>query len=134
MDDHNQSNPFISVYTPVALLALSLCMLFFSQIMGASQGKDNMTWQTGNAKKQIDALSTNLSTLEKNIADQASNVATAEQTQKQFSEFMKDIVELGSGEKGDKDAQLVMAVANRLNIRFNAPAAEQPKKDEKKNP
>jgi predicted transcriptional regulator len=130
MDDQHKSNPFISVHTPVALVALALSMFFFSQIMGASQTKDNMTWQSANAKKQVDTLNQNLTTLNKILEEQSKNIPVAKQTQEQFSDFMKDILELASGDKGDKDALLVLQVAAQLGVRVNAPPAEQPKKEE----
>ena len=130
MDDQQKSNPFVSVHTPMALVALALSMFFFSNIMGASQAKDNMRWQSDNAKKQIDTLNQNLITLNKILEDQAKNTPVAKQTQEQFSEFMKDILELASGEKGDKDALVVLQYAAQLGVRVNPPAAEPPKKEE----
>jgi predicted transcriptional regulator len=137
MDDQQKSNPFVSVHTPMALVALALSMFFFSNIMGASQAKDNMRWQSDNAKKQIDTLNQNLIALNKILEDQSKNTPVAKQTQEQFSDFMKDVLELASGEKGDKDAMAVLETAARIGVRVNAPPAEQPKneapkKDEKK--
>ena len=131
MDDQTDSNPFISVYTPIALVALALAALFFGQIKGASQAKESMAWQSTNADKQITALRENTLKYEDAITKQKVSVTTSEQTQKQFSDFMKDLNDLatGSDKEAAKDAQTIMAIARQNGINY-AGNPEAPKKDE----
>ena len=56
MENEDPSNPFVSIHTPVALVALALSVLFFSQIKGVGTATDTMRWQSSNADKQIVAL------------------------------------------------------------------------------
>lgn len=127
MDDQTDSNPFISVYTPIALVALALSALFLGQIKGTGQATDSMKWQSSNADKQITSLRENTLKLDKVIGDQTPNATQAEQTQKQFSDFMKDVNDLAVA--GDKDAITVMNIAAQNNIKY-AGNPEVPKKDE----
>ena len=46
MDNQESSNPFISVHLPIALLALAISMLFFSQIKGVGTSTETMKWQS----------------------------------------------------------------------------------------
>ena len=127
MDDQTDSNPFISVHTPIALVALALSALFFGQIKGTSQGTESMKWQSSNADKQIQNYREALLKLDKVIGDQAANTTQAEQTQKQFSDLMKDINDMAVA--GDKDALAIMNVAAQVGIKY-AGNAEAPKSDE----
>lgn len=106
MDNESPSNPLVSVHVPVALVALALTALFWSQITGATQASKNITWQTSNADKQIVALKENREKLTKAIEERKTNVATAEQTQKQFTDLMKELDKLAR--TGDKDAKQII--------------------------
>ena len=140
MDDQTDSNPFISVYTPVALVALALSALFFSQIKGTSGAVESMKWQSSNADKQITSLRENTLKIDEVIKKQETDVATSVDTQKQFSEFIKEVNELalkGEKDKDAKDAIIVMNKAVEVGIRYAGPpeAAKKddaPKKDDKK--
>ena len=127
MDDQTDSNPFISVHTPIALVALALSALFFGQIKGTSQATESMKWQSSNADKQIQNYREALLKLDKVIGDQGANTTQAEQTQKQFSDFMKDINDMAVA--GDKDAIALMNIAAQAGIKY-AGNGEAPKKEE----
>jgi hypothetical protein len=131
MDTQNDQNPFLSVHTPLALVALALCVLFFNQVKGTNQGIENMKFQSGNADKQITELKQNTEKLTAAIEQQKANVTQSEQTQQQFSDLIKEIDELSRA--GDKDAQQVMAIAARNGINYNpTPAGSSDKKDDGK--
>ena len=127
MDDQTDSNPFISVHTPIALVALALSALFFGQIKGTSQATESMKWQSSNADKQIQNYREALLKLDKVIGDQGANTTQAEQTQKQFSDLMKDINDMAVA--GDKDAIALMNIAANSGIKY-AGNGEAPKKEE----
>ena len=130
MDSQNDKNPFLSVHTPIALVALALCMLFFNQIKGSGQSIENMKWQSGNADKQIAELRQNTDKLSAAIEQQKPSVAQSEQTQKQFTDLIKDLDELARG--GDKDAQQVMLIAAKSGINYTPPAGSTDPKDDSK--
>jgi peptidoglycan hydrolase CwlO-like protein len=106
MDEQESNNPLISIHVPVALVALALCVLFFSQIMGVKTGTETMRWQLDNANKQIDTLKDNREKLAKAIEDRKPMVATSEDTQKKFTDLIKDVNELAN--KGDEDAKKII--------------------------
>lgn len=127
MDNNEQDNPFISVYTPVALVALALSVLFFSQIKGVGTATENMRWQSSNADKQIFALKDNRERLARAIEERRPLVAQSEQTQKQFTDLMKEVDELARG--GDKDAKTII---DGYGIKVNEPGgAPRPSTDSK---
>jgi uncharacterized protein HemX len=133
MDNQNGQNPFLSVHTPIALVALALSVLFFNQIKGTGQAVENMKVQSENADKQIKELKENTEKASGVIEQQKPNVAQSEATQKQFSELIKELDELSRG--GDKDAQQVMQIAAKAGINYTpgpAPEAAEKKKEEKK--
>ena len=127
MDDQTDSNPFISVYTPVALVALALAALFFGQIKNTSQATESMKWQSSNADKQIQNYREAKLKLETVISNQAANAKQAEDTQKQFTDLMKDINNLAADK--DKDAIAIMNIAAQAGIKY-AGDGDAPKKDE----
>lgn len=128
MDTKEDQNPFFSIHLPLTLIALAFALFFYLNIGGAKQTAENLEWQNDNNKKQIEALTKqqadNKEALEKNKA----YVATAEQTQKQFGEIMKDLLEIAAS--GDKDAELIVKTYGIAST-DSGPAASD-KKDEKK--
>lgn len=125
MDYQEPSNPFISVHVPVALVALALSVLFFSQIKGVGMATESMKWQSSNADKQIVALKDNREKLAKAIEERKPLVATSEDTQKKFTELMKDVNDLAIG--GDEDAKKII-IGYGIKIADNPAAAGEPKK------
>lgn len=126
MDNQEPANPFISIHVPVALVALALSVLFFSQIKGVGTATDTMKWQSSNADKQIVALKDSREKLAKAIEERKPLVATSEDTQKKFTELMKDVNDLAIG--GDEDAKKII-VGYGIKIADNQPPAGEPKKD-----
>lgn len=106
MENDEPTNPFVSIHTPVALVSLALSVLFFSQIKGVGTASDTMRWQSSNADKQIFALKDNREKLANAIEERKALVAQSEQTQRQFTELMREVDELARG--GDKDAKTII--------------------------
>jgi uncharacterized protein HemX len=119
MDNNDQTNPIATVHIPLALLSLALCFLFFLQIKGTGQTSETMIWQKENAEKQIGILKENHEKLTKAIGDRKALVSQSEQTQKQFTELMKELDEIARG--GDKDAQQIIATYG-IKVADNQPA------------
>jgi len=131
MENDEPTNPFVSIHTPVALVALALSVLFFSQIKGVGTATTTMKWQSDNATKQIIALKENREKLTRAIEERRALVAQSEQTQKQFTDLMKEVDELARG--GDKDAKTII---DGYGIKVNEPggaprAATEPALDKK---
>ncbi len=105
MDNQEPRNPFISVHTPVALVALAISMLFFSQIKGVGTSNETMKWQTANADKQIAALKDNNEKLAKALEERKPLVAQSEELQKTFTEMMKDVNAIA---EKDEDAKKII--------------------------
>ncbi|MEO6786434.1 MAG: hypothetical protein ABI318_09910 [Chthoniobacteraceae bacterium] len=121
MDNQEPRNPFISLHVPVALVALSLSILFFGQIKGVGTATDTMKWQSTTADKQIVSLKDAREKLSKGIEERKPLVSTSEDTQKQFTELMKDVDALARS--GDKDAEMIIKGYN-IKIADGAPAPE----------
>lgn len=142
MENKEEQNPFFSIHLPVTLVALALTLFFALNVGGAKQTAANLVWQNDNNDKQIKALKEQRANNEKSLEQNKPYVAIAEQTQKQFGEVMKDLLEIA--QDGDKDAQLIVKTYG-IASNDNKPAAEEKKedkaeekkddkKDEKKNP
>lgn len=121
MDNQELKNPFISVHVPVALVALSLAVLFFSQIKGVGTASDTMKWQSTNADKQITQLKDSKEKLAKAIEDRKPLVAQSETLQKTFTDMMKEVNDLAN--KGDEDAKKII-VGYGIKIADNTAAPE----------
>ena len=106
MDHQEPTNPFISLHVPVALVALALALLFFSQIKGVGTATETMKWQSTNADKQTVQLKANKETLAKAIEDRKPLVLQSETLQKTFTEMMKEVNDLAV--KGDPDATQII--------------------------
>ena len=121
MDYQENTNPFISIHVPVALVALALSVLFMSQIKGVSTATDTMKWQSTNADKQIAALKDNKEKLAKAIEERGLLVKQSEALQKTFTDLMKDVNDLAV--KGDEDAKKII-LGYGIKIADNPAAAE----------
>ena len=139
MDTQENQNPFFSIHLPLTLIAFAFALFFYLNVGGAKQTAENLQWQNENNKKQIEALKEQKVSNEKSLEQNKAYVATAEQTQKQFGEIKKDLLEIA--ESGDADAKLIVktygiASNNPASAPAPAPAEEKKdeKKDEKKNP
>lgn len=106
MDNQEPQNPFISIHIPVALVALALALLFFSQIKGVGTATETMKWQSANADKQADTLKKNKELLAKAIEERKPLVTQSETLQKTFTEMMKEVNDLML--KGDEDAKKII--------------------------
>ncbi len=124
MDHQDNSNPFVSIHVPVALLALAISMLFFSQIKGVATSTETIKWQSGNADKQIAAYKDGKEKLTKAIAERQPIVAQSEELQKNFTEMMKEVK--ASADKGNENAKKII---NGYGIQVaDAPKAAEGKK------
>jgi uncharacterized protein YlxW (UPF0749 family) len=124
MDNQESNNPFNSIHIPVALVALALAVLFFSQIKGVSTATETMKWQSSNADRQTATLKDNREKLAKAIEERRPLAATSEDTQKKFTDLMKDVNELAS--KGDAEAKRII-VGYGIKIADSAPEAKKGK-------
>ena len=106
MDNQESQNPFISIHVPVALVALALALLFFSQIKGVGTATETMKWQSANADKQTVQLKANKEILAKAIEERKPLVIQSETLQKTFTEMMKEVNDLML--KGDEDAKKII--------------------------
>ena len=125
MDNQEPSNPFISLHVPVALVALAISMLFFSQIKGVGTSTETIKWQSANADKQIAALKDAKEKLAKAIDERKPLVLQSEGLQKTFTEMMKEVKSLM--DKGDEDAKKIILGYN-IQVADNT-AAPEAKKD-----
>lgn len=106
MDNQEPRNPFVSVHVPIALLALAISMLFFSQIKGVSTSTETIKWQSGNADKQIAAYKDGKEKLTKAIAERQPLVAQSEELQKTFTEMMKEVNT--AADRGNENAKKII--------------------------
>ena len=120
MDTQESQNPFVSIHVQVALVALALALLFFSQIKGVGTATETMKWQSANADKQTVQLKENKEKLAKAIEERKPLVAQSEALQKTFTEMMKEVKVLM--DKGDEDATKIIK-GYGISIADNAPAA-----------
>ena len=125
MDNQEPSNPFVSIHVPVALVALAISMLFFSQIKGLGTSTETAKWQSTNADKQLVALKDAREKLTKAIADRKPLADQSEGLQKTFTEMMKEVK--GLMDKGDEDAKKII-VGYNIQVADN-PAAPEARKD-----
>jgi predicted transcriptional regulator len=106
MDYQEPSNPFVSVHVPIALVALAISMLFFSQIKGVATSTETIKWQSANADKQIAAYKDGKEKLTKAIAERQPLVAQSEELQKSFTEMMKEMN--AAAERGNENAKKII--------------------------
>ena len=105
MSETEARNPFLSVHLPLTLIAIALSLFFAMQNKSISQNDERMKWQHNNADKAIKSLQEAKTNLEKNVEDRKALVAQSEQTQKQFTEMMKELNDLAAT---DKDAEKII--------------------------
>ncbi len=110
--DHRAHN----IDPPVALAALSLCILAFTQLIGFRTATETeiaaMKWQSSTADKQIASLRESSAKLAKTMEEKKPLVNQSEETQKQFSDVMKDMDALARA--GDEDAKSIMGLYLQL--------------------
>ena len=132
MDTQEPKNPFISVHTPVALVALALSVLFFSQIKSLGNATETMKWQSNNIDKQITAYKDAKEKLAKGIEERKPNVVASSDLQTRFAVLIKKVNELSKGDEKDeavKDAKNIIGILVNSGITsINVPDTE-PKKD-----
>jgi hypothetical protein len=121
MENQEPRNPFVSIHIPVALVALALSVLFFSQIKGVGTATETMKWQSSTADKQTATLKDNREKLAKAIDGRKQDVKTSEETQKTFTDLMKDVNDLAKG--GDEDAKKIID-GYQIKISDTPPAAD----------
>lgn len=106
MDNQENSNPFVSIHVPVALVALAISMLFFSQIRGVSTSNETVKWQSATADKQIAAYKELKERNAKAIVDGQPIVAQSQEFQKTFTEMMKEMNDAAN--KGNENAKKII--------------------------
>ena len=138
--DSNEPNQtsFFGPHLPLTLLSGAAIMFFASQLSSINQGSENMKWQLTTADKAITNLTTAKDALKGVDSDERKSlVAQSQQSQKQFTDLMKELDELRRA--GDKDAELIIKgygiqVNDPTPSTGGAPAATppaEPKKEEK---
>ncbi len=131
MDTKEEQNPFFSIHLPLTLIALAFSLFFYLNYGGAKQTAENLEWQNKYNKEVIEARKKQRENNEKSLEQNKQNVAIAEQTQKQFGEIMKDLLEIA--DSGDKDAQLIVKTYGIASTDSGPAATEKKdKKDDKK--
>ena len=137
MENQEPKNPFVSVYTPIALVALALSVLFFSQIKGVGNATATVKWQSDNVDKQITSYRNAKEQLAKGIEQRAPQAKESSELQARFAQMIKKVNELTT--KGDekdpqvKDAKEIIAIlvnSGITSINVPEPPAD-PKKDSK---
>ena len=124
MENQEPKNPFVSIHTPIALVALALSPLFFSQIKSLGNAKDTVKWQSNNVDKQIASYKDANEKLLKAITERAPAVKESSSLQMRFGKLIKKVNELSKGDEKDeavKDAKniiniLVSSGINSINV------------------
>jgi predicted transcriptional regulator len=124
MENQEPKNPFVSIHTPIALVALALSVLFFSQIKSLGNATETVKWQSNNVDKQIASYKDANEKLLKAIAERAPAVKESSSLQMRFGKLIKKVNELSKGDEKDeavKDAKniigiLVSSGINSINV------------------
>ena len=137
MDNQEPRNPFVSIHVPVALVALALSVLFFSQIKGVGNATATVKWQSDNVDKQIAAYKNDKEQLAKGIEQRAPQAKESSDLQTRFAQLIEKVNDLSKGDeakdKDVKDAKNIIAILVKsgiTSINVPKPAAD-PKKDSK---
>ena len=136
MENQEPKNPFVSVHTPIALVALALSVLFFSQIKGVGNATATVKWQSDNVDKQITSYRNAKEQLAKGIEQRAPQVKDSSDLQTRFAQMIKKVNELSKGDEKDpqvNDAKEIIAIlvnSGITSINVPEPPAD-PKKDSK---
>ena len=113
MENQEPKNPFVSIHTPIALVALALSPLFFSQIKSLGNAKDTVKWQSNNVDKQIASYKDANEKLLKAITERAPAVKESSSLQMRFGKLIKKVNELSKGDEKDeavKDAKNIISI------------------------
>ena len=113
MENQEPKNPFVSIHTPIALVALALSPLFFSQIESLGNAKDTVKWQSNNVDKQIASYKDANEKLLKAITERAPAVKESSSLQMRFGKLIKKVNELSKGDEKDeavKDAKNIISI------------------------
>ena len=124
MENQEPKNPFVCIHTPIALVALALSVLFFSQIKSLGNATETVKWQSNNVDKQIASYKDANEKLLKAIAERAPAVKESSSLQMRFGKLIKKVNELSKGDEKDeavKDAKniiniLVSSGINSINV------------------
>ena len=124
MENQEPKNPFVSIHTPIALVALALSVLFFSQIKSLGNATETVKWQSNNVDKQIASYKDANEKLLKAITERAPAVKESSSLQMRFGKLIKKVNELSKGDEKDeavKDAKniiniLVSSGINSINV------------------
>ncbi len=133
MEDQEPKNPFACIHTPIALVALALSVLFFSQIKSLGNATETVKWQSDNVDKQIASYKDAKEKLSKAIEQRGPAVKESSELQLRFGQLIKKVNELSKGDEKDeavKDAKNIIGILVNAGITsINVPdAAADPKK------
>ncbi|MCX6980111.1 MAG: hypothetical protein NTV08_05070 [Verrucomicrobia bacterium] len=113
MENQEPKNPFVCIHTPIALVALALSVLFFSQIKSLGNATETVKWQSNNVDKQIASYKDANEKLLKAIAERAPAVKESSSLQMRFGKLIKKVNELSKGDEKDeavKDAKNIISI------------------------
>ena len=113
MENQEPKNPFVSIHTPIALVALELSPMLFSQIKSLGNAKDTVKWQSNNVDKQIASYKDANEKLLKAITERAPAVKESSSLQMRFGKLIKKVNELSKGDEKDeavKDAKNIISI------------------------
>lgn len=132
MDNQASNTSNCCIHLPVALVALSLAILFYGQITTFRSTKEIMTLDIASADKQIEEFKKVKEQLAKTIEDRKPTATGSAELQTRFAVLMKKVAELSQGDDGDPDAKKLISIlagmgVTGINVPDNLPAATQPK-------
>ena len=113
MENQEPKNPFACIHTPVALVALALSVLFFSQIKSLGNATETVKWQSNNVDKQIASYKDAKEKLAKAIEGRGPAVKESSDLQLRFGKLVKKVNELSKGDEKDeavKDAKNIIGI------------------------
>ena len=113
MENQEPKNPFVSIHTPIALVALALSVLFFSQSLTLGNNKKMTELQSSKVGAQINAYKDANEKLLKAITERAPAVKESSSLQMRFGKLIKKVNELSKGDEKDeavKDAKNIISI------------------------
>ena len=121
MENQEPKNPFISIHTPIAFVALALSVLFFAQIKSLGSATKTAEWQRDNVDKQIAAYKDANEKLAKGIAERGPDTKKSSDIQLRFGKLLKEVNDLSKGDEEKdpavKDAKEIIGILVRSGIR-----------------
>ena len=114
MENQEPKNPFVCIHTPVALVALALSVLFFSQIKSLGSATKTAEWQRDNVEKQIAAYKDAKEKLVKGIDGRKPGAAESSDLQIRFGKLLKKVNDLAA--KDDDKDETVKDAKNIIGI------------------